>query len=348
MQTLFTNSRDLIGHNFKHEFKSKLKNSKGLIIASGYFGESLITEYQDDIVELSRFGICKILIGMVFHGGITRKQKDALIALDGKLRGINKDNGVYIAVKPYHGKIYFFCGERDSAQSLYLGSSNFSEEGFASRYECTALIQNVQTKKDAVNYLKHLFDVRIAKPVGQVELRVKSYIARVTPINELLDDYKIQEMNYPDTSEVLGTCSIPLRVDEQPSSSLNLYFDKGRKNSSTKLYTPRPWYEVEITSSVNDRKSSFYPKKGNFIAYAKDKDNYYKFNMVCCSDNGKAISTSHGSGGRATLGKFIKGKLESRGLLTIGERITSDILLEYGRGTIDFMKVDEGVYIIDF
>lgn len=357
-QTLFTNSPDVAGHNFKREFKSKITNSKELIIASGYFGVSSITEHQSDIVNLSKFGICKILVGMVFHGGLTKKQKEVLIKLDDRLRKINSSNGVYISIKPYHGKIYFFRSKTDDTESLYLGSSNFSEEGFASRHECTALIQHEQTKDDVTNYLAHLFNTKIAKPLGQVELRVKTTTA-TAPASKLLEDYKISAIEYPDAAKSLGVCYITLRVDDQPNSSLNLYFDKGRKNPKTGLYAPRPWYEIEITSSKTDRESPFYPKsrlikqdskarKGTFTAYAKDDENFYKFTMGVYSDNGKAISTLDESGGRTTLGMFIKGKLERCGLLSIGERITSDTLLEYGKNTIDFIKISDDVYILDF
>ncbi|MDQ7072765.1 MAG: hypothetical protein Q9N32_03635 [Gammaproteobacteria bacterium] len=92
----------------------------------------------------------------------------------------------------------------------------------------------------------------------------------------------------------LGVCEIKLRVDDQPASSLNLYFDKGRKNSNG-LYAPRPWYEVEITASKEDRENEYYPQSklkrgskksqhGEFTAYAEDNGEYYRFDMVVCSD----------------------------------------------------------------
>ena len=357
-QTLFTNS-SLAGHNFKHEFKTKLTNSKELILASGYFGASCIVEHQNDILNLSKTGVCKILIGMIFHGGLTKKQQDVLVVLDTKLRAINPSNGVYVSIKPYHGKIYLFRDKANNNESLYLGSSNFSEEGFASRHECTALIQHEQTKNDVANYLSHLFDTKIAQPLGKVQLRIKKLSAFVVSPSKLLEDYKVQSTEYPDKATSQGVCEIELRVDSQPNSSLNLYFDKGRINPKTKLYAPRPWYEIEITSCKKDIENPYYPKSklndpvkssrnGQFVVYAEDNGIYYKFNMAVYSANGKAISTSAKSGGRETLGKFIKGKLERKGLLAEGERITSDTLLEYGRSTISLIKITDEVYILEF
>lgn len=358
-QTLFTNVDKPLSNNFKQEFKTNLTNSNELVIASGYFGASSIVDYESDILNLGSIGVCKILIGMIYHGGVTQKQKDLLISLDTKLRAINPDNGVYISIKDYHGKIYLFRNKSSNLDSVYIGSSNFSEEGFATRHECTALIQHEKTKKDVIDYLKDLFDSNIALPLNKVDLKVKGLTAYIVPASKLLEDYEIPFAEFPDLSAPIGICDIELRVDDQPNSSLNLFFDKGRKNPITNLYAPRPWYEVEVTSCAQDRKSPYYPKSkpisaisssrnGEFVAYSEDNGKYYKFQMVVCSDNGKAIQTHKNSGGRATLGKFIKGKLERAGLLKEGERITSDTLIEYGNSYLRFIKISEGVYVIHF
>lgn len=358
-QTLFTNNSDATGSNFKHEFIKQLNRSNELIIASGYFGVSSIVEYQKDIIKIGNTGVCKILIGMIFHGGVTAKQRDALISLDSELRRTNPDNGVYVSIKDYHGKIYLFQGSADNNRSIYLGSSNFSEEGFATRHECTALLQHEQTKLDVTKYLEQLFDNKLAKPLRNVELRVKGLATYIPVASKLLEDYEIQSSEFPEISNALGSCEIELRVNEQPNSSLNLYFDKGRVNQKTKLYAPRPWYEVEITSCKKDRDNPYYPKStlkasggksrnGQFTAYGEDNGKFYKFDMAVYSDNGKAISTQEKSGGRTTLGKFIKGKLERAGILEEGQRITADMLLEYGNSHIKFIKISENIYIIDF
>jgi len=358
-KTLFTNNGSSGGIKFKSEFKSRLNKSNNLIIASGYFGASSILEYKNDFMKLAKRGRVKILIGMIFHGGVTKKQEEVLIDLDNNLRGINPDNGVYVSIKPYHGKIYLFDEKSNPKNEyLYLGSSNFSEEGLASRNECTALITDQQTKDDVTAYLAHLFDTKLAQPLTAVELRVKSKSSTTTVASKLLKDYEIAPADFPSTAPIIGVCEIELRVDEQPASSLNLYFDKGRKNLKG-LYAPRPWYEVEITSNTQDRENPFYPqsklkndsgnaRKGEFIAYAEDEGTYYKFNMGVYSDYGKAISTLKSSGGRSTLGKFIKGKLEKAGLLSEGDVITSDILLAYGCTSIKLNKISDNEYILEF
>lgn len=355
-ENIFTNNKKF-GGNFLKEFESQLKSSNDLIIASGYFGASIIEDLKKRIVNLSKKGNCKILIGMVFHSGVTAKQKALLISLDDELRAISSTNGIFISMRPYHGKIYKFTDEEET--NVYLGSSNFSKEGFASRYECTTLITDEQTKTDIQNYLEDLFGLDTTITLSQTDLRVKGK-GSTTPIPSTeLSDYEIPVSQFPDIRSALGACKIKLRVDEQPQSSFNLYFEKGRFNKSKGVYSPRPWYEVEITTTSTEQKGPYYPKsvridpakkarEGKFNAFIKQNNKYYKIEMVVHADNGKNISSSVSSGGRATLGKIIKGRLEKAGLLKEGDLLTSDILDAYGTDTITLTKISDYDYILDF
>ena len=59
------------------------------------------------------------------------------------------------------------------------------------------------------------------------------------------------------------------------------------------------------------------------------------------------ITTFHKSG-RFTFGQYIKGQLEEAGVLRVGERITSDTLENYGKNFIEFKKISDNEYIIEF
>ncbi|MCW8932471.1 MAG: NgoFVII family restriction endonuclease [Gammaproteobacteria bacterium] len=345
---LFTNEAKH-GGNFKTKFTSTLKDANSLTIATGYFGASLIEELKPALLRLSKkkSGQCRILIGMIYHSGIRAKQHLTLTTLDKALRKINPNNGIYISLKEYHGKIYHIDDD------VYLGSSNFSEPGFKSRWECTAKITDEKTQDATKEYLDFLFSQETTVELSEVDLK-----ATTTPIlkpSKLLEDYKVLE--FP-KGPVIAEMQIKLRVDKQLASSLNLYFDKGRKNKNG-LYAPRPWYEVEITTSKEDREHECYPiselktvgknsRYGEFNAFIKEDDNVYKLKMTVASDYGKALATSEQSGGRQTLGRYIKGKLEASGYLKKNERITSEILDAYGRDYITLKRIDNKNYILEF
>lgn len=357
-EALFTNLDS--SSKFEIEFKKNLKLTNNLTIASGYFGASTILDFEDDLVDISRKGQCKILLGMIFHQGVTKKQNEALIRVNEKIRSVNEDSGIFISTTPYHGKIYNFnFHEGDS--NLYLGSSNFSQDGFASRNECTALISDHNIKQKVENYLTNLFSTKLCLRLEEVELRSATKSKTKKP-SKLLEDYQIQAVDFPDITEAQGVCPIKLRVDSQPESGLNLYFGAGRRNQNGK-FEPRPWYEIEIGAQRKDYENPYYPESkpnprpnsprsrsrlGAFTAFAEDDGKFYKFNMKVSADNGKNIASAEESGGRATLGKFIKGKLEKAGLLQEGELITSEMLYEFGNDTIELHKLDSNRYIIKF
>lgn len=353
---LFTNQNSNL--TFEKIFQNKIKNANKLIIATGYFGLSTINRFKNQIIDVGMRGECKILIGMAFHGGLKDKQKAALIQLDKELRENNPKNGVYISIKPYHGKIYYFGNKTEF--SIYVGSSNFSHESLSSRHECMILVEDYKIKSGIDTYLTSLLSSEFAKNIKDVEIPSQNKNFNNKKLALPLSKFEVPKSEFPDVTKALGVCKIFLRVDQQPNSSLNLFFDKGRKNPVTQLYTPRPWYEVEITSNKKEQQNEVYPesiflnerdsnsRSGTFTAYAKDNNKYYKFQMSVASANGKAIATSELSGGRQTLGKFIKGKLERDEHLLFGTRITSDILKEYGKETLDLYKIRDGVYILDF
>jgi hypothetical protein len=335
---LFTNEKE--DAYFLDAFKKSANDSKKLYIATGYFGVSLIKEIEDTLECLAEKSICKVLIGMIYREGITKKQKTTLEGLDKRLRDKNPDSGVYISVDYFHGKIYRF------EQDLYIGSSNLSMSGFKSRRECTVKITDEIIKKETDEYLKILFSENNAWKLGQVDLPVNLPETRFFNGSSDLSEYRHE--GAPKLDPILCEMKISLRVDEQPKSSLNLYFSKGRKNNNNNngVYTPRPWYEIEIGTTVDEQRNRCYPSE-DFTGYCVNNDSYYKLDMKVCSgkDKNKALA---GRTQRKLLGMYIKGKLESRGLLKEGERITSEILEEYGKDYITLKKVGEKAYIIEF
>ena len=335
---MFTNHKDF-GGPFGKQFINDINKFEGLEIASGYFGVSAIEKYKENLLNISKKGYCRLLVGMIYHEGVSKSQKKALENLDFELKRINNDSGVFISLRQFHGKIYKFKKKND--EKIYIGSSNFSDSGFFGNIECTSLIDEQKTKKEVNKFLNHLYyGNEFTAPLNEVELFIKS--KKKKKIKDKLKNYEIREALYP-KSKPTSEIDIKLRVDEQPRSSLNLYFEKGRKNRLTGKYAPRPWYEVEITTEANDRVKD-YPK-GEFTAYVKDEDRFYKLKMITASANYKAITTKDN---REILGELIKGKLEREGCLERYQRITLDTLRNYGRDTISLKKIEDKKYFLDF
>lgn len=334
------------GGDFGKEFINNLRSSQALQIASGYFGASLLESLKPELLKVAARGHCKILIGMIFNEGVSRDQKNKLESLHNELTKINDESGVYISLSQYHGKIYRFTSQHE--EKIYVGSSNFSNSGFKNNYEFNALITDRCTKDSVTGFLDYFFDTskELSAKLNDVSLTVKGSkpVSTSGKATESLNNYLIPASRFPQTKH-FSSLKIRLRVDAQPNSSLNLFFDKGRKNSSGK-YSPRPWNEVEITTDVKDRLQNDYPL-GEFDAYYHDKihNKFYKIPMITASANFKAITSR---GNREILGELIKGKLEELGHLTKFTRVTSETLDEYGRDFIELKKFSPNEYYLDF
>ena len=107
---MFTNREKI--EIFGEEISKKLNSFDSFEITTGYFGSDAIEKYEDQLVSIAKRGYCKILIGMIFHGGVTKNQKKILEKIDKKLRNINTSSGIYILRQDYHGKIYRFQNKR--------------------------------------------------------------------------------------------------------------------------------------------------------------------------------------------------------------------------------------------
>ena len=361
--SLITNHKDF-GGDFGEQFSKDLSLSNGFQVATGYFSHDVITGSEEMLVRLGKNGSCKLLLGMAFQKSPAERQLDAIKSLDTKLRENNPDNGVYITRERYHGKIYKFSYEDD--YKIYLGSSNFSNSGFDTNTECNIEVDNVATKNDVNSFMDFLFHDKDTYTFSEVELYLRQRKKTKPPksnIIEGLESCLIESNEYPHNKKHIGIAKIKVRADEQSSSSFNLCKSIGRKNKMG-VYKPRPWYEVEIASIEDDLKNEFYPKsvlkhpggitsqgkpqlarEGHFTAYAQDNGKYYRIKMRVHSDKGKNISSSDD---REILGELIKGKLERANVLSVPEVITSDTLHEYGRDTIDLIKISDDEYIIDF
>ena len=345
---MFTNNKN-IGEEFGKNFIKEIKIANHLEIASGYFSSELLNKHTEALLNVAKRGSCKLLFGMIFHEKATSKQKQCLIELDQKLKAINPQSGIFITTKPYHGKVFKFINSSES--KYYIGSSNFSKSGFKSNVEFNLQIHEIEGKKYIDEFLDFLFyeqndNRRIAYPLDQVTLTLKTEKNKKEASEKTLNDFKVSDEKIPH-GKPISNIRVKLRPDEQPASSLNLYFAQGRKNQKSGRYEPRPWYEIEITTKKNEQEQIGYPK-GVWTAFAKDEGNVYKLDMVTSSGNPDSPKAIQSKNGRRILGELIKGKLERNDSLKNFERVTSETLDHYGRDYIELKQMSDKTYILEF
>lgn len=329
-------------------------------VATGYVGVPILKKMESKLLAIARRGKCRIVIGMIFHEGCTQSTKNYLEQLDSRLRSINPVSGIFVTRFSYHGKVYKVVN--NSSAKVFVGSSNFSSASWKGRKEFNIEIDEPQVKAKTLAFINYLISHKDTISLSKHSLKIKAKGSKKVSISKNLKDYAVPIATYNALPEPIGQFDLRLRVDVNPKSGLNLYFGRGRLVRATGKYEPRPWFEIELAANANEYNTQHYPKSvpkpnrsatskariGKFVAYLKDGQTVYKIDMKVHSDNGKNISSAESSGGRATLGKYIKGKLHNAGLLIEDELITSQTLSDYGRDNITFFKIDDSTYIIDF
>lgn len=351
MSLLFSNFPPLQTErdSYSKAFKALLGESDVLNIATGYISTDSIVDLTSILVANHRPHL-NLLIGMHYFEGVSPAQKQAIDSLAQVLRDQSLGNIYFSVVFPFHGKIATFQKVHSLLGGL-IGSSNLSNiiNGGPRQYEADYLFGRDQAETlELDEFISKLIE-KGGKPYSETELTIHE------PHNNLLNDqYGVeavseQEMQKLKTQLSALSFALPLKADEAPGSNINKHFGKGRKNVQG-FVIPRSWYEVElivpksITSVHGYPQSDSYGDAGLFLVFTDDG---WKFACKVSGTNSKNICSD---GDMKILGKWLKGRLENKGILKPGERVTDKMLKEYGRSNITMTKVNDGgnLWYLDF
>lgn len=330
------------GGKFLEKVESEFSKAKSVTIASGYVSLDIISKFGTAFEKIAENGgQARLLVGMAFYEGLSSQKLNLLNMLSSKLELTNTNSGVFVSYNgKYHGKLYLFG--KSQAVNAYVGSSNFSRSGLSENIECTAQIQDEQTKIKLNQFVNYLFHPDNAISILKADIIVPGsgeYGKRVSLEN--LDDLPRYDPVAIDKSALPKLEFSLRRIVDKEKSNLNVYFGKGRWSRKTGKILPRPWYEVELIADRNISSQDLYPK-GDFLAYT---DNGYIIPMKTSGDYFKNIRSR---GNLQILGQWIKGKLQKSNALLPLTPVTQDTLDVYGKDSINFYKIADGKYYMDF
>ena len=277
--------------------------------------------------KASSGGRVRVIAGMAFKENLAQNTFRTWKEIDDSLRDSDTSSGIYSFRKPIHSKVYITYDDELIPNKTFVGSSNFN---FSTKYmECTVEIEPRDEINNFVNGLfvnEYILDFRDVPTKGSRRDPFSNSRER-----ELQRSNRIVDRNNLTLSETVNLREICLR---NPIASLNLYHSAGRKQNGK--WTPRPWYEVEITLGRN------YPDlPRDFTAITDDG---YQIDMQRRSGGrrGEAhlgIKDLTSKGDRTIFGRWIKGKLEESGALCTGDVIDSKTFDSYGEDKLRFYKI---------
>ena len=354
MEFLFSNFPPIRTANktFADAFYGLIPQTSKLDIAVGYVSSDSLMELKR-VVELNNnIHELNLIVGMHYFEHFTKVQYKAAMVLNDFLTENHLGEVRLVNAFKYHGKLYSYSTETGPFAGI-IGSNNLSSivDGGTRVYESSFLVDqnpHASQMKDFIDTLSRNASRNIA------ELEIDTFNAT----NPVLDGHEsVDKLSPTKLAEVitqLTDVKFDIPAKTEPKSNLNCYHGKGRENMSTNLVRPRHWYEVELIAPIAMRRSNDYPKgtpsdqpDTEFRVFTDDG-----FSFLCKVNGGEVNlwnKNLRSSGDLTILGKWIKGRLENEGVLTVGDVITDETLRAYGRNTITMTKIkDSDDWFLDF
>lgn len=329
---------------FADTFYNLLPQTEQLDIAVGYVTSDSLIELQK-AVEFNNVNKLNLIIGMHYFDLFTPTEYKTAVKLNEFLTENNLGEVRLVTPFRFHGKLYTFHKNNRPIAGI-IGSNNLSSivDSRNGIYESSMLVRESGTLRQLDKFIGELRD----KATERIsDLHISSFKQN----NSLLEG---QDYVFRATPEELATClsarmdivfNIPIK--DTPQSNLNVFFGKGRETKSTGVIKPRHWYEAEIIVSKTITSQKGYPQALTDTAtFDVITDDGWKFK---CKVSGDYSKNFRSDGDLQILGKWIKGRLENAGVLSVGELVSETVLKEYGRNTFSMTKTSiPNLWYLDF
>jgi hypothetical protein len=331
---------------FHETFYSLLPQTTRLDIAVGYITSDALIELKK-IVELNSIEMLNLTIGMHYLDKFTEIEYNTAVELNNYLTSHACGEVRLVTPFRFHGKMYSYSNAHGPFAGI-LGSNNLSSivENNNRIYEASVLIDNVDYAKQMQNFLKKLNQTS-TENISALDIH------QFKKANPLLGNHDYVELVDTHTlAETLSnltdiTFEIPIKGAEiSPKSNLNVFFGEGRK-SANGLIKPRHWYEVELIVPKEITKRPHYPEsKTETAVFDVITDDGWRFKCKVSGDYSKNFRSENDL---KILGKWLKGRLENAGALSVGEPVTQETLNRYGRNTFTLTKTKTpNLWYLDF
>ena len=328
---------------FSDTFYDMLPNTEKLDIAVGYITADSLIELQK-LVEYNNLKELNLIIGMHYWDRFTKVEYNAAMGLNNFLREQEKGEVRIVTPFRYHGKLYSYSNENGPFAGI-IGSNNLSSiiESASRVYESAVLLDDVNSARDMQKFITNLSD-SATENIADLDIN------KFNTHNKLLDEH--EHVRKVETASAISTLTstsfeIPIKgAEESPQSNLNVFFGKGRVTPNG-IVKPRHWYEVELIVSKKIASQPGYPvAKTDSAVFDVITDDGWKFKCKVSGDYNKNFRSE---GDLKILGKWLKGRLENAGALSVGEPVTQETLRRYGRNTFTLTKTTTpNLWYLDF
>jgi hypothetical protein len=284
-----------------------------LNVVSGYATSAMAHKNLEDLRLQSADININLIVGMTATSGINSTNHSGFVELMNE--SSNRFTCNYVQNKPaVHSKLYVWSSE-GKALKAFIGSANYTQMAFFSRQQ-----QEILTPCNAE--LAYAYYEKLVS---------NTVYCNHSDVNDLV---YIDGSNQTEDNSGLEKVTVPLissRNDEvQNKGGLNWGQREGRE--------PNQAY-IQLTPEVY--RSNFFPRRTIHFTILTDDNKSFVCVRAQKDDAGQAIETPHNN---SLLGEYFRNRLG----VANGAKVTKADLEAYGRTDVEFVKVDEETYFLDF
>jgi len=325
---------------FSDIFYSLIKEANRLDIAVGYITADSLAELKQMVAYNKNIEILNLIIGMHYWDKFTAHEYNAALKLNEFLQGEKRGEVRLVTPFRFHGKLYSYSNAGGAFAGI-IGSNNLSSilDNRTRIYEASAVMREQEYAEKLLAFIEKL---KNDATDNIIDCNINESDFRKT--NTRLDNHEeVSEISENELADIISSLTnikfkIPLVKNGKvpPGSNLNCYFGKGRLNTTTGVMKPRHWYEVELMVPKTITDNPDYPKKDTPTAiFDVVTDDRFKFKCYVSGDFSKNFRSD---GDLKILGRWIKGRLENKGALEIGELVTPETFTRYRRDDFTLTK----------
>ena len=311
--------------------KPAIEGSNKLYIVSGYATAAMAFHHINKLKSISSDISIDLIVGMTSADGVSNSNHNAfnkLVTED--FRNILTCSYVCRS-PPVHSKLYIWERDGELTQA-FIGSANYTQNAFIlnkNREICATC-----DPSKAFNYYESLVDDTFYCDYTDIENEVsihkdgnRPYRREPVTPGELIDeDYRA---NVPDSQHVSLSFLNP-RTRELPTGASGLNWGQRKGREPNQAY-------IRISSNI--AKTDFFPPRAVHFTVQTDDGKI----LICtrAQDGAKSIETPHNN---SLIGEYFRHRLG----LANGQKIYHQDLINYGRTDVDFYKLDDETYYMDF
>ena len=306
-----------------------------LYIVSGYASSAMAFHHADNLKKQGSDINIHLIIGMTARDGLSKTNHLGFKNLMEQELAGKFECSYLIDCSPVHSKVYSWLGNNQPVKG-FTGSVNYSQQAFISQHQGEVATECNPTQ--AYDYYQSL----VEDSVFCTHQDAEDIIALYSDNRIVQPDQEAIKEDGSEYGSTLGLEKITVSLiskqleDVAPSSGLNW----GHRKKNKDKYN-RNLNEAYIQLPPYVYKSNFFPVRATHFTISTDDGKILICTRAQKDIQGHAIETPHNN---SLLGEYFRHRLG----VANGAVVTRKDLHNYGRTDIDFYKIDEENYFMDF